>query len=216
MLIYTIKHSLYCAKLRILLRHKCLTFKEAPPPGGTASPEYLALVPSGNIPALVDGAMTLTDSEAIAEYLEEKYPTPAMLPQDIAARARCRERARFADTRLEPALRLCFPHVSPAKRDPDAITHAHSAMNKQLRALGMMLQRSNLPRDILWMGDCGTVVTLEWMARMENLVYPDLTWPDSVQSYREDMHAHRAVQAEIRAYAPHMTHYLAQKGAIQR
>ena len=117
MLIYTSDHSLYCAKLRILLRHKKLSFTDAPPPGGGGSSTYLSLVPSGNLPALVDGDLTLTDSEAIAEYLEEKYPEIPMLPDTLVARARSRERSRFADTRLEPALRLTFPHVDPKLRD---------------------------------------------------------------------------------------------------
>ncbi|NRB03334.1 MAG: glutathione S-transferase N-terminal domain-containing protein, partial [Rhodobacteraceae bacterium] len=47
MLVYTSDHSLYCAKLRILLRYKELSFEEAPPPGGGGSATYLSLVPSG-------------------------------------------------------------------------------------------------------------------------------------------------------------------------
>ncbi|MEP5760322.1 MAG: glutathione S-transferase family protein [Litoreibacter sp.] len=214
MLIYSVDHSLYCAKLRILLRHKGIQFSEAPPPGGGGSAEYLSYVPSGNIPALVDGELTLTDSEAIAEYIEEKHPTPAMLPNTLIERAQSRERSRFADTRLEPALRLTFPHVAPTTRDHDAVARAHTQMNKQLRALAQLLSRVSLPRDILWMGDCGTIVTLEWMALMEDTVYPALTWPDTVKAYRADMRLHQAVDDELNSYRPHMDHYLREKGVI--
>ena len=103
MRIYTSDHSLYCAKLRILLHHKRVPYEEAPPPGGGGSPEYLSIVPSGNIPALCDGDLVLTDSEAIAEYLEEKYPDIPMLPDTLIGRAQSRERSRFSDTRLDPA-----------------------------------------------------------------------------------------------------------------
>ena len=78
--IYAIPISLYCAKLRILLRHKKIQWQELPPPGGYGSAEYKSIVPSGNLPALVDGSLLLADSEAIAEYLNEKYPNPPMLP----------------------------------------------------------------------------------------------------------------------------------------
>jgi glutathione S-transferase/maleylpyruvate isomerase len=44
--IYAIPVSLYCAKLRILLRHKGLTWEEVPPPGGFGSAEYRATVPA--------------------------------------------------------------------------------------------------------------------------------------------------------------------------
>ena len=78
--IYAIAPSLYCAKLRILLRHKQLAWEEVPPPGGYGSDQYKRLIASGNLPALVDGSLTLADSEAIAEYLNELHPDPAMLP----------------------------------------------------------------------------------------------------------------------------------------
>ena len=214
MLIYTSDHSLYCAKLRILLRHKKLSFTEAPPPGGGGSFTYLSLVPSGNLPALVDGDLTLTDSEAIAEYLEEKYPEIPMLPDTLVARARSRERSRFADTRLEPALRLTFPHVDPKLRDAAAIERARAQINLRLHALGIMLQRSELPRDRLWMGDPGTIVTLEWIALFEGTVLPPLDWPEAVQTYRADMLKHEAVAAELAAYRPAMLHYMREKGVL--
>ena len=213
MLIYTVDHSLYCAKLRILLRHKGLTWREEPPPGGGGSQKYLSIVPSGNIPALVDGGLVLTDSEAIAEYLEEIHPDPAMLPSSALGRAYSRERSRFHDTRLEPALRLTFPHVEPLKRDAMAINHAHAQINKQLRALSELLERADLPRDRLWMGDCGIIVTLEWLKLFEETVFPRLTWPEPVIVYRDQMRVHAAVSSELHAYRPAMQHYMKSKSA---
>ena len=213
MLIYTVDHSLYCAKLRILMRHKGLSWDEEPPPGGGGSKTYLSIVPSGNIPALVSGKLVLTDSEAIAEYLEEMHPEPAMLPTNIVGRALSRERSRFHDTRLEPALRLTFPHVDPAKRDATAINHAHSQINKQLRALAELLTRADLPRDHLWMGDCGVIVTLEWLKLFEETVFPPLTWPEPVIIYCDQMRVHAAVSSELHAYRPAMQHYMTSKNA---
>ena len=51
--LYSIPMSLYCAKTRVLLRHKGLEFEEMPPPGGYGSDEYKTYVPSGNLPALL-------------------------------------------------------------------------------------------------------------------------------------------------------------------
>ena len=214
MRIYTSDHSLYCAKLRILLRHKRVPYEEAPPPGGGGSPEYLSIVPSGNIPALCDGDLVLTDSEAIAEYLEEKYPDIPMLPDTLIGRAQSRERSRFSDTRLEPALRLTFPHVDPTTRDSAAITAAHALIQKRLDALAVMLERSGLPRDRLWMGDCGTVVTLEWIALFEEAVIPKLVWPEAVSQYRHDINQHAAVHAEMEVYRPEMLSYMKAKNAL--
>lgn len=58
--------------------------------GEQFSPAYKAMNPSALVPTLVDGDLTLGQSIAILEYLEERYPEPALLPQDIAARAHVR------------------------------------------------------------------------------------------------------------------------------
>ena len=44
----------------------------------TRSPEYLAVHPLGRVPCLKDGDFTLFESGAIAEYLCERFPGPAM------------------------------------------------------------------------------------------------------------------------------------------
>jgi glutathione S-transferase len=46
--------------------------------------------PSGKVPALIDGGVTVWDSLAIAEYLAEKYPDRPLWPRDAAARATAR------------------------------------------------------------------------------------------------------------------------------
>lgn len=52
--------------------------------------DYLALNPTGLVPTLVDGGLTLAQSMAILEYLEETHPQPALLPPDAQGRARVR------------------------------------------------------------------------------------------------------------------------------
>ena len=54
------------------------------------SEDYLRINPIGGVPALQDAGHTLTQSLAILEYLEERYPTPPLLPQAPAERARVR------------------------------------------------------------------------------------------------------------------------------
>ncbi|MDT8450176.1 MAG: maleylacetoacetate isomerase [Wenzhouxiangellaceae bacterium] len=53
--------------------------------------DYLRLNPQAQVPTLVHGDRVLTQSLAILEYLEERFPeTPALLPGDPAGRARVR------------------------------------------------------------------------------------------------------------------------------
>ena len=202
--VYSIDHSLYCAKLRLALRSKGLKWRDLAPPA-----DYLALVPTGNLPALVDGDMTLTDSEAIAEYLEEKHPDPPMLPTGLIPRAKCRELSRFHDTRLEPALRLLFSNVSPATRVVSEIAAAHTEVTKRLTALSTLLDQSPLSRDHLWLSDCGLIVTLEWLELMEtHTVLPPLHWSDTVRTYRAQMEALPQVGQELGFYRPHMREWM--------
>ncbi|MEH2073866.1 MAG: glutathione S-transferase family protein [Nostoc sp.] len=44
--------------------------------------DFLAISPFHHIPALVDDGFNVVESLAILDYLEAKYPTPAMLPKD--------------------------------------------------------------------------------------------------------------------------------------
>jgi glutathione S-transferase len=49
-----------------------------------------AVSPTGKVPVLVDGDLTVWDSLAIAEYLAERFPEKRLWPADAKARARAR------------------------------------------------------------------------------------------------------------------------------
>ena len=52
---------------------------------------YLGVNPQGLVPTLVDQGTAITQSLAIIEYLDEKWPEPPLLPKSLSARARVRE-----------------------------------------------------------------------------------------------------------------------------
>ena len=85
--IYSVPVAAYCAKLRIVMRYKSISFTEQSPPGGYGSDEYRAIVPSGNLPAMTHNGFMLSDSEAIAEYLDEEFTDTPMLPETVRLRA---------------------------------------------------------------------------------------------------------------------------------
>lgn len=67
---------------------------------------FKALNPQGLVPALVldeaAGAQVLIQSPAIIEWLEERYPTPALLPADPTQRARVRALAALVGCDIHP------------------------------------------------------------------------------------------------------------------
>lgn len=58
--------------------------------GEQFAPAYRHLNPAALVPTLVDGDVSIGQSLAIIEYLDETQPEPALLPEDAAGRARVR------------------------------------------------------------------------------------------------------------------------------
>jgi maleylpyruvate isomerase len=82
-------------RARIALSVKGLPYEAVPvdlrsPASAQHTPAFLELNPEGLVPVLIDGATTVTQSLAIAEYLEETYPEPPLLPQRPQQRAQVR------------------------------------------------------------------------------------------------------------------------------
>ncbi len=81
-------------RVRIALNLKGLSFVHVARHlrrGEQRAPDYLALNPQGLVPTLVlDDGTVLTQSLAIIEYLDDGFPTPALLPADPVARAHTR------------------------------------------------------------------------------------------------------------------------------
>jgi glutathione S-transferase len=101
------------------------------------------------VPALEDGGALLYDSKVICEYLEERFPTPPLLPADPARRARARQLELIADTQLDP----CFPVLSLMRpklraRVPEALPRIAEALQKHYANL----ERELAERDYL-LGD---------------------------------------------------------------
>ncbi|MFN3146293.1 MAG: glutathione S-transferase family protein [Paracoccaceae bacterium] len=208
--LYAIPPSLYCAKVRIVLRAKGLDWRELPPPGGYGSAEYRRLVPSGNLPALLHDGLLLADSEAIAEYLNERFPDPPLMPAGLPERARMRERGRFHDTRLEPELRRLFPHIAPAARDAGVVAAQAGALQARLDQLGHLLERDDLP---FGLGDCGLPVTLAWLDALGPVLGLSLALPAPVQAWRARVEAEPPVAAELAGYRPVLDAWLAKATA---
>lgn len=64
--------------------------------------EFKAVNPQQLVPALVTPEQTLIQSPAIIEWLEEKYPTPALLPADADGRAKVRALAAIVGCDIHP------------------------------------------------------------------------------------------------------------------
>ncbi len=93
--------SPFCRKIRVALAEKGLEFELKAENLWQRRPEFLAMNPAGDVPVLVDHESgTLADSTAIAEYLEEAFPLPPLVPGDAIARAEVRRLVAWFDVKF--------------------------------------------------------------------------------------------------------------------
>jgi glutathione S-transferase len=92
--------------------------------GSNQTPEYLAINPSGKIPAMQDDDVVLTESFAINQYLAERYGAGAIWPAGHGLRGLAHQWTFWSATELEPFITELFPHfvtLPPEDRDTGKI-----------------------------------------------------------------------------------------------
>lgn len=107
MQLYTYFRSSAAFRVRIALNLKELAYEAIPihllRGGGEQLQEaYRAVNPEGLVPALVDNGVTITQSMAIIEYLDETHPVMPLLPQDALGRARVRALSQMIACDIHP------------------------------------------------------------------------------------------------------------------
>ena len=96
--------SPYGQKVKIALIEKGVEFQGMLPNAigsGQVDGEFAAANPRGEVPALIDGDAAIFDSTVILEYIEDKWPKPALLPASPVDRARVRMLEDVMDTHFE-------------------------------------------------------------------------------------------------------------------
>jgi glutathione S-transferase len=93
----------YCARARIVLAEKDVEYETVTIDLANRPDWLYEKNPLGKVPVLEEDAFVLPESDVIMEYLEERYPEPALLPADPAARALVRLVIFRFDTNLGDA-----------------------------------------------------------------------------------------------------------------
>jgi maleylacetoacetate isomerase len=111
MKLYTFFRSSASYRVRIALNLKGLDYEQIPihlrrGGGEQWSEAYKSINPQALVPALEDGGRIFTQSLAIIEYLEERFPKPALLPADPADRALVRSMALLIACEIHPIQNL--------------------------------------------------------------------------------------------------------------
>jgi maleylpyruvate isomerase len=92
-------------RVRIALALKALAYEQVNHDlrtGGQAAPDYAALNPQRLVPALEVDGIVLTQSVAIMEWLDERFPDPPLMPSDANGRAIVRGMVATIATDVHP------------------------------------------------------------------------------------------------------------------
>ncbi|GAB2681655.1 glutathione S-transferase [Aliiglaciecola sp. 3_MG-2023] len=71
------------------------------------TPEYLAISPTGKVPALETNEGVLVETNVILEYLDENYPGIALYPKEPFQKARVKELVKMIELYMELPARRC-------------------------------------------------------------------------------------------------------------
>jgi len=127
--------SPYVARVAYAAQLKGIELPAEMPPGGIKTPEFLRLNPLGKMPTLEVDGRGLAESMVILDYLEDAFPTPALLPAAPFDRAQARLLGRFVDLYVVTHGRTFFSNMNPATRKADEVAAAADAYRKSLGQL---------------------------------------------------------------------------------
>lgn len=135
-------HSYYRSssayRVRIALAHKGIPYRYEAVHllrggGEQNTAAFKALNPMGQVPVLVvlddagESIAALGQSVAILEYLEERHPEPALLPQDPLDRARVRQLVECVVSGIQPIQNLAVLQSLSERFDTDRAANARWA-----------------------------------------------------------------------------------------
>jgi glutathione S-transferase len=190
--LYEFPMSPFVRKVKVVLAEKKVPFESVPInglKGENMTPDFLRLNPFHKVPVLQDEEVTLYESTAINEYLEEKYPTPNLLPKDRANRARARMLEEVFDNYFFPPVMAMFSEkfFTPKERfNPKVIEENLAKTNENLSFLNRELEGKNYLAGEFSVADIGYAVilpTLQALFGVDLSPYPNVgKWLERVTS----------------------------------
>ena len=137
-----LRFSPYCWRTKLALAHKGLDYETVP--WRMTEKDVIAFAGQGRVPVLVDGERTVSDSWAIATYLEQAYPDRPSLFGGPAATAVTRFVNTWADTTLHGGIiRLIVSDIARIVHDSD---REYFRQSREQR-FGMPLEQVTAGRD---------------------------------------------------------------------
>ncbi len=162
--------SNYYNKIKLALLEKNLPFTEELAWVGETD---RSATPLGKVPYLRTPQGELCESAVIADYIEDAYPQPALLPAEPFAAAKVRELIAFMELHLELVARNLYPQaffggtVSESTREK-----VGAQLEKNIAAFGQLAKFSPyLTGESFTMADCAAIVHLPLVGAATKIIY---------------------------------------------
>ncbi len=138
--------SPYAQKVKLALLEKGIAFDVKYP--DVDEPDAAAHMhnPRAEVPVLIDDQLTIFQGSVILEYIEERWPEPALLPKDPAERARARMLQEICDTAYD-AVNWGVSEILVFKRAEGTLAEKIlERAREQVRGLNARLERELVER----------------------------------------------------------------------
>lgn len=99
------------------------------------TPYIRKINPQGRIPTLEVDGRYLGESAAIAQFLDERFPDPPLMPDDAWARAKVRQLCLICDLSLTPHVFPIAHQIDPATRDEGRLCELLTEIERSLSEL---------------------------------------------------------------------------------
>ena len=166
--------SNYYNKVKLALLEKGVAFTEERVATMSKDDAVLTASPLGKIPYIRTESGALCESQAIMEYIEAKYPQPALLPADTFAAAKVRELIAFIDLHLELVARELYPQVffGAATMSDSAKARVKKQLDKNMAAFKRIAKFAPfVAGDSFTQADCAAFASLPLIGMATKAVY---------------------------------------------
>lgn len=199
--------SPFCRKIRLVLGEKKLEVDLLEEPVWEKRLDFVRLNPAEKVPVLKIDNITLAESGAIFEYLEEVYPNPALLPKNARDKAEARRLSAWFDDKFhnEVTSKLLYQRVNKKLSKmghPDSmiIKSGISKLKFHIDYLDWLLE------DRRWFaGDQMTIADFSGAAHLSALDYiGDIDWSrsEAIKNWYAKIKSRPAFRSLLTDYLP--------------
>jgi len=183
LVLYDAPRCPYCARVRIVLAEKGIEYEVVEIDLSDRPAWIYEKNPSGRVPVIEEDGWVLPESVVIMEYLEERYPEPALLAADPADRALARLRIFRQDE-------VTSSYYALRRGDDDA----RDRLDQQLARLDSLLTATP------WLGGreygLADIAFVPWIIRARDMLGVALDAHPAVEDWLTRLEERPAVAAE--------------------